>query len=74
MNANERIAAAAAAGAALVKPVGAIEVFGAPRARFDATCYEANPAHRADYLYLIGNAMALVASVKKPVTSEISAL
>ena len=59
MNAHERIAAAAASGAVLVKPVAAIEAFGAPHARFDATCFEANPAHRSDYLYLIGKAMAL---------------
>lgn len=59
MNANERITAAAASGAVLVKPVAAIEAFGAPHARFDATCFEANPAHRSDYLYLIGKAMAL---------------
>lgn len=59
MNANERIATAAAAGALMVKPAAAIELFGAPRARFDAVCFEANPAHRADYLHLIGKAMAL---------------
>lgn len=59
MNANERIAAAAASGATLVKPSTAVEVFGAPRARFDATCFEAHPAHRADYLYLIGKAKTL---------------